>query len=165
MKTPTRNILILVVALSVAGGALAFIALGMGKLSENLVYYWSPGEVLAHGEKAYGPTIRMGGLVKTGSIQWDEKATKLVFDVAEDRTPEAKTVKVVSTELPPQMFKEGIGVVVEGTYASDGVFTSSRLMVNHSNEYRAPKPGEDHKDEWKETLEGGDKQASREKAP
>ena len=36
------------------------------------------------------------------------------------------------------MFREGIGVVVEGTVASDGVFESHRLMVSHGNEYRAP---------------------------
>jgi cytochrome c-type biogenesis protein CcmE len=36
------------------------------------------------------------------------------------------------------MFREGIGVVVEGTVAGDGVFESHRLMVSHGNEYRAP---------------------------
>ena len=41
------------------------------------------------------------------------------------------------------MFRESIGVVVEGTYDQSQVFSSNRLMVNHSNEYRAPKPGED----------------------
>ena len=42
------------------------------------------------------------------------------------------------TSVPPQMFREGIGVVVEGTVAKDGVFESHRLMVSHGNEYRAP---------------------------
>jgi cytochrome c-type biogenesis protein CcmE len=36
------------------------------------------------------------------------------------------------------MFREGIGVVVEGTVAGDGIFESHRLMVSHGNEYRAP---------------------------
>jgi cytochrome c-type biogenesis protein CcmE len=36
------------------------------------------------------------------------------------------------------MFREGIGVVVEGTLRQDGVFESRRLMVKHDNEYRAP---------------------------
>ena len=40
------------------------------------------------------------------------------------------------------MFREGIGVVVEGTMTSSGQFECQRLMVSHGNEYRAPKAGE-----------------------
>ena len=47
------------------------------------------------------------------------------------------------------MFREGIGVVVEGSYADTGIFRSNRLMVNHSNEYRPPKEGEENTEEWK----------------
>ena len=65
----------------------------------------------------------------------------------------AVAVMVRSTEVPPQMFREGIGVVVEGTFDKSQVFSSNRLMVNHSNEYRAPKPGEEPR-KWQETLEG-----------
>ena len=46
-----------------------------------------------------------------------------------------------ATEAPPQMLREGIGVVVEGTYTEAGVFETDRLMVKHSNEYRAPEEG------------------------
>ncbi|MBX5483231.1 MAG: cytochrome c maturation protein CcmE [Myxococcaceae bacterium] len=160
MTSQARNILILAGTLCVASAALAFIA--FGKLGDNLVYYWSPAELLAQGDKAIGPTIRMGGLVKAGTVHWDEQHTRLSFEVAEDTSPTAPSVKVVSTDLPPQMFREGIGVVVEGTFAANGVFTSTRVMVNHSNEYRAPKPGDHHKDDWKKTLEGAEPTAARE---
>jgi cytochrome c-type biogenesis protein CcmE len=43
---------------------------------------------------------------------------------------------------PPAMFRDGQGVVVEGRYGADGVFTADNLMVKHNEEYRAPKPGE-----------------------
>jgi cytochrome c-type biogenesis protein CcmE len=75
--------------------------------------------------------------------------------VADDAKAEGSSVLVSSTEVPPQMFREGIGVVVEGTYDRSGVFTSHRLMVNHSNEYRPPKPGEAHED-WKKTVAESD---------
>ncbi len=151
MNPTLRNRLIAVGALLAAGAALAFIALG--NIGNNLVYYWTPTEVLANGENAYGPTIRMGGMVKAGSVNWDKDRTHLSFAVADGTAADAKVVSVVSTEIPPQMFREGIGVVVEGTYDRSGTFTSSRLMVNHSNEYRAPKPGEDPKKEWERTLD------------
>lgn len=159
MTAVVRTRLIAVAALLAAGAALAFIA--FGNMGENLVYYWSPAEVLSNGEKAYGPTIRMGGIVKKGSIHWDPGHTTIQFAVADGKEDNAVSVPVRSTDIPPQMFREGIGVVVEGTFDKSGIFTSNRLMVNHSNEYRAPKAGEKYqKDEWKRTLEGADPQAT-----
>ena len=149
MSPVVRNRLIAVAALLVAGAGLAFVA--FGKIGDNLVYYWSPKEMISQGERAYGPTIRLGGVVKPGSIQWNAEHTTLHFQVATDHTPEAVAVTVHSTEVPPAMFREGIGVVVEGTFDKSQVFSSNRLMVNHSNEYRAPKPGEKPRD-WKESL-------------
>lgn len=149
MSPVARNRVIAVVALLVAGAGLGFVA--FGNIGENLVYYWSPTEMLAQGEKAYGPTIRLGGVVQPGSINWNEARTTLEFRVATDVHEGAPSVLVRSTEVPPQMFREKIGVVVEGTFDKSQVFTSNRLMVNHSNEYRAPKEGEDLK-KWQETL-------------
>ncbi len=144
-----RNRVILAVSLLVAVSGLALIS--MGSIGENLVYYWSPKEMLAQGEKAYGPTIRLGGVVQPGSIKWNEAHTTLEFRVATEVKEGAESVLVRSTEVPPQMFREKIGVVVEGTFDKSQVFASNRLMVNHSNEYRAPKEGEDLK-KWQETL-------------
>jgi cytochrome c-type biogenesis protein CcmE len=143
-----RNTWLAFAALLVAGGTLAVLALG--GMGQNLVYYWTPTEMLAQGNKAYGATIRLGGLVQPGSIHWDAHHTELTFRVASDMSPNSPSVLVKAQETPPQMFREGIGVVVEGTFDRSQVFTSNRLMVKHSNEYRPPKPGEG--DRWKETL-------------
>jgi cytochrome c-type biogenesis protein CcmE len=151
MSPVARNRLIALGALLVAGAGLAFVA--FGNIGENLVYYWSPAEMITQGERAYGPTIRLGGVVKPGSIQWNAEHTTLHFQVATDHKPESVAVTVRSTEVPPQMFRDGIGVVVEGTYDKSQVFASNRLMVNHSNEYRAPKEGEEPR-KWQETVEG-----------
>ncbi len=148
MTQQTRNRVIAVVALLVAGAGLAFVA--FGNLGENLVYYWRPSEMLAQGERAYGPTIRLGGQVQPGSIQWNEEHTALHFRVMDSEAPDAASVLVRATETPPQMFRERIGVVVEGTFDQSQVFASNRLMVNHSNEYRAPKTDEDVKKMFEE---------------
>lgn len=149
MNASHRNRFILLGALCIAGAGLGFVA--FGNLGKNLVYYWSPGEMLSQGDKAYHATIRLGGVVQAGSIQWDAGHTKLSFKVADGKEADAKNVTVVSDQLPPQMFREGIGVVVEGTFDSSRVFTAQRLMVKHSNEYRPPKDGE-MKHDWKGTL-------------
>jgi cytochrome c-type biogenesis protein CcmE len=132
---PAKTRLFAIAALAVAGGAIAFLA--HGGLGDNLVYYWGPTELRANAEKAIGATIRLGGQVAPGSIQYDG-ANKLSFEVTDGK----EKVLVRATGMPPAMFRENIGVVVEGTMTREGHFTSSRLMVSHDNEYRAPKPGE-----------------------
>jgi len=149
MSNTNQNRLIAVVALALAAGALGSIA--FGTMGENLVYYWSPSQLLAQGDKAIGPTIRLGGMVQAGSIVWNASKTHLDFKVAEGMTAEAKFVQVSSDEIPPQMFREGIGVVVEGKYDKNNVFRTNRLMVNHSNKYRPPKEGESQQ-EWQKSL-------------
>ena len=130
-----RSRLFLLIALAVA--AIAFGVITTTGISRNLVYYWSPTDITHAGDKAYGATIRLGGQVAPGSIRMGN-GSALDFDVT-DRTT---TVHVKSNGVAPQMFREGIGVVVEGTMMRGGYFQSDRLMVSHNNEYRAPKAGE-----------------------
>jgi len=125
----------LVVALLVAASALAFV--GLGNIGDNLVYYWDVGQLQEAGDKAIGATIRLGGVVKDGSVDWKPEENHLEFIV----TDGDREVPVECSGAPPQMFREGIGVVVEGTMTPAGVFTSERLMVKHSNEYKAPEEG------------------------
>jgi cytochrome c-type biogenesis protein CcmE len=89
--------------------------------------------------------------VQAGSIVWNSEKTHLDFKVADGKEADAKFVQVSSNEIPPQMFRENIGVVVEGTYDKAAVFHTTRLMVNHSNEYRPPKTGESQQD-WQKSL-------------
>ncbi len=124
-------------ALAVA--ALALLALSIGGIGENLVYYWGPSELHAAGDKAIGATVRLGGLVADGSIKRGPGASGVEFDVV-DRAGAVAHVKC--SGVPPQMFRERIGVVVEGTLTRAGHFEGHRLMVSHGNEYRAPSEGE-----------------------
>ncbi len=143
MSNANKKRLIALAAVLVAVGALSFIALG--GIEENLVYYWDAAELIAKGEKAKGASVRLGGVVKNGSINWDEKALTLDFDVGVAPEPGDPTVRVHATGAPPQMFREGMGVVVEGRY--DGQrFNAERVLVKHSNEYRPPEHGEKPKE-------------------
>jgi len=129
-KTRTRGFLIAaVVAVAIALGVLA-----VGGIGENLVYYWGPGDIADAGDRAVGATIRLGGMVAEDSIVLHEGGNGLEFDVIDGRSK----VHVVASGVPPQMFREGIGVVVEGTMTPAGTFRGHRLMVSHDNEYRAP---------------------------
>ena len=126
-----------VVALGAAGAA--FLAITAGGIGQNLVYYWGPTELHAAGDKAVGASIRLGGLVAENSIVRAPGSSLVEFDVI-DRP--GGRVHVKCTGVSPQLFRERIGVVVEGTMSRAGHFEGRRLMVSHSNEYRAPGEGE-----------------------
>lgn len=113
-------------------GAIAMLI--VGGLSENVVYFLTPSELQARGPDVVNQPLRLGGQVKPGSRTWDAETLDLRFVV----TDSLSEVSVKSTGAPPSMFKEGIGVVVEGRYREDGVFEATNLMVKHSNEYEPP---------------------------
>jgi cytochrome c-type biogenesis protein CcmE len=119
-----------------------------GGLEKNVVFFLTPQELLAKGADGVGVPVRLGGQVKPGSLKWDAKALDLRFTV----TDGAREMQVHSTGAPPQMFREGMGVIVEGRAGAGGVFEATSLMVKHSNEYRAPKPGEEAHEKYKTLI-------------
>ena len=125
-----------------------FAWLVFGGLRENVVFFLTPQELLAKGPEGVDVPVRLGGQVKPGSVVWDAQTLDLRFAV----TDGAREVLVHSTGAPPQMFRDGMGVIVEGRYGRGGVFEATGLMVKHSNEYRAPKPGEAAHDKYKTLL-------------
>lgn len=120
-----------------------------GGLEGNLVYFVTPTELQAKGQKAVGNPVRLGGVVSPGSVQFESGL--LSFQVKDD----ARQIPVVTTKAPPQMFQEGMGVVVEGALRADGKFDAERLMVKHGNEYRPPEEGEMPQEIYRELQREG----------
>jgi cytochrome c-type biogenesis protein CcmE len=123
---------------AIAVAAVGFIVIAVGGIGKNLVYYWGPTELHDAGDKAVGATIRLGGLVAAGSIKRTPGVSGVEFDVIDRKGGQ---VHVKTTGVPPQLFRERIGVVVEGTMTRAGYFEGNRLMVSHNNEYRVPGDG------------------------
>ncbi|MDX1577824.1 MAG: cytochrome c maturation protein CcmE [Gemmatimonadota bacterium] len=139
----------MLVGLGAIGGAIALLA--AGGLSENMVFFLTPTELEAKAADVAGSPIRLGGQVKPGSVDWDEETRELRFVVMEGSVE----IPVESTGAPPQMFQEGMGVVLEGTYGEDGVFRSTNLMVKHSNEYAPPDEGHDPRETYESLMREG----------
>jgi cytochrome c-type biogenesis protein CcmE len=136
---------LLVAAVVVLGGFGYLLAGGIG---DNLVYFWTPGELLAQGTAAYDRPLRLGGQVMPGTVRWDAEKLDLRFTLQDEES----RVEVRSRRAPPQMFREGQGVIVEGRYTRSGIFESSNLMVKHSNEYRPPADGHPKPEEMYRSL-------------
>src|ERR1700675_3271815 len=99
----------------------------------NLVFFFSPTQVTAR-EAPHGRPFRIGGLVEAGSLQRESSSLMVRFRV----TDTAQTIPVTYTGLLPDLFKEGKGVVAQGTLGPDGVFRASEVLAKHDENYMPP---------------------------
>jgi cytochrome c-type biogenesis protein CcmE len=138
----------------IIAGALVFVVafgyLLFGGIGNNLVYFLTPSELLAKGTAVYDTPIRLGGQVVPGSVKWDAANVDLRFMMQDGKAQ----VAVHSHGAPPQMFRDGIGVVVEGRYSASGTFDATNLLVKHSNEYKPPKAGQQPEEMYKSLMKG-----------
>ncbi len=118
-----------------AGGLLAvLIGFLVFNLGDNLVYYRVPSEIVDDPAAHQEGRFRLGGQVVAGTIVTDGDRTR--FEI----TDGAAVVMVSHTGVPQQLFREGIGVVVEGTW--DGTtFTSDNMIIKHDEQYRTEDGG------------------------
>jgi cytochrome c-type biogenesis protein CcmE len=119
--------------LSVIAGALAFLgaatALTFVALGQKASYFYMPSDLTTASVEP-GQRIRLGGLVAKGSIVHG-KGAEIAFGVTDDKD----TVKVTYTGILPDLFREGQGVVTEGSFRSDGVFVADSVLAKHDERY------------------------------
>jgi cytochrome c-type biogenesis protein CcmE len=101
-------------------------------MRDSIVFFYSPSEV-AEMKVAPGQRFRLGGLVETGSVVRDEGTT--VRFVVSDRS---RNLPVTYTGVLPDLFREGQGVVAEGTLAADGTFHADNVLAKHDENYMPP---------------------------
>jgi cytochrome c-type biogenesis protein CcmE len=110
-------------------------------VSQSVVYFVTPSELLA--APAPSKTYRLGGLVQAGSLKWEPKSLDLSFTLSDGKA----SVPVRHKGAPPDLFAEGRGAVVEGSWTvedsrtKDGYFKASLILAKHSEEYKAPHDG------------------------
>ena len=107
------------------------VALVLNAFQSNLVFFYSPSQVSAK-EAPSGRTFRVGGLVEAGSVKVD--GTQVQFVV----TDTAASVPVRYEGILPDLFKEGKGVVAQGTLGQDGMFKATEVLAKHDENYMPP---------------------------
>ena len=117
----------------VALGAAA--ALVLSAFEKNLVFFFTPSQVAAN-EAPQGRTFRIGGMVETGSVK--RTGVEVRFLV----TDTAKAIPVVYSGALPDLFREGKGVVAQGTLGADGVFRAREVLAKHDENYMPPEATE-----------------------
>jgi cytochrome c-type biogenesis protein CcmE len=119
----------------VAGVALLGVAAGLvlNALQSNVAFFFSPSQVAA-GEAPRDRAFRIGGMVQAGSV----KRGKENLDVSFVVTDTAHNIPVTYKGLLPDLFREGKGVVAQGSLGADGVFRASEVLAKHDENYMPP---------------------------
>jgi cytochrome c-type biogenesis protein CcmE len=127
--TPKRRRLWLLVASLATLGAAA--ALVLTALSDNIVFFYSPSQL---GEKKISPDrrLRIGGLVEQGSVKKEGDLVR--FKVTDLK----QSVTVTYRGLLPDLFREGQGVIAEGSLGADGIFAAREVLAKHDENYMPP---------------------------
>ena len=108
-------------------------ALVLNAFQSNLVFFFSPTQVLAN-EAPRGKAFRIGGMVETGSVKRENDGLTVHFRV----TDTAQTIPVTYTGILPDLFKEGKGVVAQGKLLPDGGFQATEVLAKHDENYMPP---------------------------
>jgi cytochrome c-type biogenesis protein CcmE len=103
-------------------------ALILNAFSDTLVFFRTPSEIAERGE-APGARLRLGGLVKQGSITHEGMTVRFVV------TDNKADLPVSYEGLLPDLFREGQGVVTEGAVGPDGVFKADTVLAKHDENY------------------------------
>jgi cytochrome c-type biogenesis protein CcmE len=121
-----RRLSLIAAALAVVGVAAG---LSLYALSDSIVFFLSPTEAI---QKAVAPgaRLRIGGLVKTGSVvkSADQNVAFVLTDGAHD-------LKVAYQGLLPDLFREGQGVVAEGFLEAGGEMRAETILAKHDERY------------------------------
>ncbi|MBR0823619.1 cytochrome c maturation protein CcmE [Bradyrhizobium liaoningense] len=116
--------------ISAAGFTLAIaVGLILFALRDSVVFFYGPTE-MAEEAPAQGTRLRIGGLVKRGSLTYGGSST-VVFAVTDLK----HDIKVRYTGLLPDLFREGQGVVAEGTVEGPGLFQADTVLAKHDERY------------------------------
>ena len=111
-------------------GVLAIaVALVLGSLRESIVFFNSPTDI-AENKTAPGKRVRLGGLVKTGSVERGDNL-QIHFKVTDGN----KDIPVNYRGIVPDLFREGQGVIAEGHIEPGGTFVADTVLAKHDENY------------------------------
>jgi cytochrome c-type biogenesis protein CcmE len=146
-KRSRRKVLVISILFGVSVAAV----LGLTAFQENLLYFYSPAQVMA-GEAPDNHSFRIGGLVVAGSVKREPDSLQVQFDL----TDNTKIVTVEYTGILPDLFREGQGIVAMGSLQPGGLFVAEEVLAKHDENYMPP--------EVADALKAAE-QAAKQKAP
>ncbi len=121
------------IVLLIVLGISTTVALALTAFNENMLYFFSPTQIVA-GEAPTDRMIRIGGMVNKDSLQRASDSLQVRFDV----TDYAHTIPVEYTGILPDLFREEQGIVAIGQMQADGRFVAKEVLAKHDENYMPP---------------------------
>lgn len=123
-----RRLWVVALGVTLLGIAAALI---LTAFRDSIVFFYTPSE-LAEKSVPAGRPFRLGGLVEDGSVA--RSGDTVTFKITDLKAALAVTYKGIL----PDLFREGQGVVAEGTLGADGVFQARQVLAKHDETYMPP---------------------------
>ena len=129
---PVRKQRLMVVLGVVAGLGIA-VALALTALQDNINLFYTPQEI-ASGKAPVGEKMRVGGLVVEDSVSRDQETLEVTFDLTDGKG----SFTVHYQGILPDLFREGQGIVANGTLVSRERFEAEEVLAKHDEQYTPP---------------------------
>lgn len=102
----------------------------LSSLNDNIVFFYPPSEISKIKKNS---KVRVGGIVKNGSItrEEDNKIRFIITDYSEE-------LEIIYQGILPALFREGQGIVAEGTLQPARSFLAKKLLAKHDENYMPP---------------------------
>ena len=123
----------LALALLAIGAVMLAALLALSGLKDQAAYFYSPSD-LAKASDVVGHDIRLGGMVAPGSVHREADGVTTQFTV----TDNLRTIAVTYRGVLPDLFREGSGVVADGSLARRGLFVAREILAKHDEKYMPP---------------------------
>ena len=130
LSKKARSRIIILMFLLVSSIVVIFVVLK--SLEENVVYFFSPTEIYNNENISFNKKIRVGGLVKEGSLTNNQKSINFIV------TDLNNEIMVSYSGLLPNLFSEGKGVVAEGKLKDKKYFIADKILAKHDENYMPP---------------------------
>lgn len=105
------------------------VLLVMSALRDEIVFFYTPTDIVADGKANPGQRIRLGGLVAENSVKRNGQHVSFVV------TDTERQMAVSFTGILPDLFREGQGVVAEGVLEPDGRMAADTVLAKHDENY------------------------------
>ena len=114
-------------------GVTVAISLILTSFQDNLLYYVTPSEAIENIDDDQSK-FRIGGLVEVGSFERSEGSLKSRFIL----TDGLESIEVNYTGILPDLFREGQGIIVTGSFDKMNIFVASEVLAKHDENYMPP---------------------------
>jgi len=136
---PRRKKRLLITSSLILGLSLAM-GLTLFALQQNIDLFYTPNEILEGKNETgvkpeVGQRLRVGGMVLTGSVKRDPNSLKVSFDLIDNK---AGRVTVFFDGILPDLFREGQGIVAQGTLKNKSSIDAFEVLAKHDEDYMPP---------------------------